>query len=794
MFRKNSQHVIALGFGLVLVLLLSVTALGLIQMRDVNKRLQNIILQNSLQSDLVFTMHYAARERALLLFSMALTHDPFVREDNYTRFNQMATDFADARERLLQMPLSQKERAILVLQGKLISTSMPLQQHVADLLMENNVKVADSLLLTKAVPAQTKVLEQLGQLIDLQKEIARATVATAARSARYAYIYTMTIGALAVLLCTLVAISVIRRVKRAEDALFREKELAEITPHSIGDAVITANVEGNVEYINPIAEKMTGWTAATAERLPLADVLHIIDEVSRAPIGIQRLLDDPTGGIPGHCILRHKDSREFIIETSCSPILGRADRAMGSVLVFRDVTQARSLAQQLNWQARHDSLTGLANRYEFEHQLGKLLESAQMLEKHHALLYIDMDQFKLVNDTCGHVAGDELLRQIAIILGARLREADTLARLGGDEFGVLLEGCPEEQAQRIAASLLDAVHDFRFAWLDKIFEVGLSIGLVSIGPEDRDLDRILSAADEACYTAKDNGRNRVHLYRSDDQDLLQRRGQMHWATRISSALEQKRFRLFYQAISPLSSEDSAEHYEILLRMVDENNNLISPMAFIPAAERYHMMSSIDRWVIRSLFSTQGPFLRQGRDGRQPHTKAPLCAINLSGTAVGDDAFLDYVQEQISQYNIPPSALCFEITETAAITNLNKASRFMHELRSLGCHFALDDFGSGMSSFAYLKHLPVDYLKIDGSFVRDIVRDPVDFALVEAINRIGHVLGMRTIAESAESEAILEKLRDLGVDYVQGNAIHVPELLTEFPAMTSRADAPKFFSR
>ncbi len=782
MYRRQSRFIIALGFVLVLALLLGVAAVGLQEMRLINRRLQDVIDQNSLRTELVFTMHYAARERALLLFSMALTQDPFSRESQFTRFNRLATEFAVAREQLLAMKLSPNEKVILARQNRLIAKSESQQKLVANLIIAGKIAKADALLLSKAVPAQNAVLKKLRELLELQMHIGHQEVLRAERSYHYAYLYIISLGALAVVLCTFVALFVIRRVTRVENALFQEKELAETTLHSIGDAVMTVDIAGNVDYTNPVTEQMTGWDATNAQGLPLKQVLDILDEKTRKQIEpevIPGAPDGPIVTIPRHSILRHKDGNEFIIEAATSAIRDRAGRAIGSILVFRDVTQAHLLAQQLTWQATHDPLTGLVNRRDFEHALAQLLESAKTHGKQHALLYIDLDQFKVVNDTCGHVAGDELLRQLATILSQRLRGTDVLARLGGDEFGVLLESCPAEQAPRIASNLLDAVRDFRFIWLDKVFEVGLSIGLVVIDSESRDVVGILSAADEACYTAKDNGRNRVHVYRSDDRELVQRRGEMRWIARIGSALEDKRFRLFYQTISPLTGSSADVYYEILLRMLDEEGNIVPPMAFIPAAERYRMMPSIDRWVIRNLFNTQGPSLRNHVD-RNGVTARPLCAVNLSGTSISDDAFRDFVQDQIAIHRIPPAAICFEVTETAAITNLNKASRFMHELKDIGCRFALDDFGTGMSSFAYLKHLPVDFLKIDGSFVSDMVHDPVDFALVEAINRIGHVLGIHTVAESAESEAILLKLRDLGVDYVQGNAIHVPELLLKFP--------------
>ncbi len=579
MYRRQSRFIIALGFVLVLALLLGVAAVGLQEMRLINRRLQDVIDQNSLRTELVFTMHYAARERALLLFSMALTQDPFSRESQFTRFNGLATEFAVARERLLAMKLSPKEKVILARQSRLIANSESQQKLVANLIITGKIAKADALLLSKTVPAQNAVLKQLRDLLDLQMHIGHQEVLRAESSYHYAYLYIISLGALAVVLCTFVALFVIRRVTRVENALFHEKELAETTLHSIGDAVMTVDIAGNVDYTNPVTEQMTGWDAANAQGLPLRQVLDILDEKTRKQIEpevVPGAPDGPIVNIPQHSILRHKDGNEFIIEAATSAIRDRAGRAIGSILVFRDVTQAHLLAQQLTWQATHDPLTGLVNRRDFEHALAQLLESAKTRGKHHALLYIDLDQFKVVNDTCGHVAGDELLRQLATILSQRLRGTDVLARLGGDEFGVLLESCPAEQAPRIANNLLDAVRDFRFIWLDKVFEVGLSIGLVTIDSESRDVVGILSAADEACYTAKDNGRNRVHVYRPDDRELVQRRGEMRWIARIGSALEDKRFRLFYQTISPLAGASADVYYEILLRMLDEEGNIVPP--------------------------------------------------------------------------------------------------------------------------------------------------------------------------------------------------------------------------
>lgn len=429
---------------------------------------------------------------------------------------------------------------------------------------------------------------------------------------------------------------------------------------------------------------------------------------------------------------------------------------------------------KLAYQASHDMLTGLANRREFEGRLERALQSAKQHERIHALCYMDLDQFKIVNDTCGHGAGDELLRRLTVLLQHCVRDRDTLARLGGDEFGVLLENCPISKAHEVAELILQTVQDFRFAWKDKTFVIGVSIGLVEISRESESVASILSSADASCYAAKDKGRNRVHVYRTEDTELLRRHGEMQWVSRITQALEQDRFRLYYQSIVPLDSSRNEEiHFEVLLRMLDENDRLIPPMAFIPAAERYLQMPAIDRWVIKNTF-------RLCHDACEAHRVGGFstCTINLSGASLCDEHFLKFVQEQFMEYNVPPDSICFEITETAVISNLSEAIQLINQLKKLGCRFSLDDFGSGLSSFTYLKNLPVDYLKIDGAFVKDMAHDPIDFAMVEAINKIGQVMGLQTIAEFVESETILQRLKEIGVDYVQGFWIEEPRPITE----------------
>ncbi len=550
-------------------------------------------------------------------------------------------------------------------------------------------------------------------------------------------------------------------------ALEASEQRLRVTLNSIGDAVITTDMAARVTYLNPVAERMTGWLLEDAMHRPLCEVFRIFrgDGELALPDPVALVI---TSGVasstPGSVMLAGPGGVRTAIEDMAAPIRDVGDVMLGVVLVFHDVSQAHVMAEKMSHLAAHDALTGLLNRREFEYRLEQAVVTASSESKEHTVLYLDLDQFKIVNDTCGHVAGDELLRQLTTLLQATLRLSDTLARLGGDEFGVLLESCATTPALRVAEQLRQTVSDFHFVWLDKSFPIGVSIGLVTFGAGVTTPD-ILRMADSACYVAKDKGRNRVHVYTEDNAELAHRKGQMSWVARLQQALDEDRFVLYRQPIMALG-QGLGSHDELLLRLCADDGSLIPPMAFIPAAERYGLMPALDRWVVRRALATHT--LRH-----PPGSLSVLVAINLSGTSICDETFLPFVLEQFALTGVPPSEICFEITETAAIANLGEATVLIRALKAIGCKFSLDDFGSGMSSFTYLKHLPVDYLKIDGSFVKDMMDDPVDRAMVEAIHRIGHVMGLQTIAEFVESDAIIGALREIGVDYAQGYAIGKP---------------------
>ena len=562
--------------------------------------------------------------------------------------------------------------------------------------------------------------------------------------------------------------------KRIERSLFEEKERAQVTLHSIGDAVISTDAKGHVQFLNQVAETLTGWNLVEAKGLRLGQVFNIVNEDTgrQALDPVSRCLHEgKVIGLANHTVLVSRTGKEIAIQDSAAPIKDRNGQVIGVVLVFSDVTEARRLSQEMSYQASHDSLTGLINRRELEYRLERVLKTSRTEHIENAFCYMDLDQFKLVNDTSGHVAGDELLKQVSQLLQNSVRHRDTLARLGGDEFGLLMEHCTLDEALRVARQLSRTVQEFRFLWGDTKFSIGISIGVVAVNAESGGLSSVLSDADAACYLAKDEGRNRIHVHHEDNVQLAKRRGEMHWAVFLPHALEENRLRLYCQEIIPVQKgRDDKEHYELLLRIEDYDGNIILPGVFLPAAERYNLASQIDRWVVNAAFSwfEQNP---------ERLSRLDICTINLSGATLSNDAFLEFVIGRFKTLDIPSEKICFEITETVAIANLTNATRFITDLKDLGCRFALDDFGSGLSSFAYLKNLPVDFLKIDGMFVKNILDDSMDLAMVKSINEIGHVMGKQTIAEFVENDEILEKLREIGVDYAQGYGISKPRPLT-----------------
>ena len=558
--------------------------------------------------------------------------------------------------------------------------------------------------------------------------------------------------------------------KNAERALGAEKERAEVTLHSIGDAVITTDANGQVDYMNPVAESMTGWMLAEARGLRLAQVFPIVNEFTNEPAAdpVQRCLEEGRIiGLANHTVLISRSGRRYSIQDSAAPIRDRDRQLLGVVLVFNDVTESRRMAREAERAASLDPLTELINRREFEQRLENSLQSSQKYDARHALCYIDLDQFKVVNDTAGHRAGDVLLKDLAALLHSQLRERDTLARLGGDEFGLLLDNCPLDKGAEVAEKLIGAINAHRFEWEERSFRVGASIGVVPISRESRSSEELLANADVACYAAKDAGRNRVYVYDTESDAAHPRHVELLRAAELRSAIEADRLRLYVQPIVALAGDAPAatSFYEVLVRLADGDGTLLQPSAFIPAAERYGLMDAIDRWVVSRALARLGVLRR-----RDPGLRF---ALNLSGNSLNDERLLDFLEQSLLDSGVPGEAVCFEITETAAIHNLEQTARLIGAMKLHGCQFALDDFGAGLSSFGYLKRLPIDCLKIYGGLVREIASEASDLAMVRAVNQVAHDLGITTIAEWAEDDACVAVLRELGVDYGQGLALGHP---------------------
>lgn len=552
--------------------------------------------------------------------------------------------------------------------------------------------------------------------------------------------------------------------------LAEQHELLRVTLQSIGDAVITSDPGGQVTWLNPVAERMTGWSTEEAKGRPLDLVFHIIDEETRQPTQnpvSTCLARGQIVGLANRRLLISRHGSEFGIEDSAAPIRDASGEILGVVLVFHDVTEQRRLSGEMSYRATHDALTGLVNRSEFEARLRRSLQTAHEEGIEHALIYIDLDQFKLVNDACGHTAGDMLLQQVSKILEKTVRSRDTLARLGGDEFAILLEHCTCAQAQHVAQQICECMDAFRFHHDNRRFRIGASIGLVPLDSRWSTTAAAMQAADTSCYAAKEAGRNRVHVWFDTDLTMHTRHGEMRWATRIEAALDDDQFVLYAQRIFSLEEPQQTLHAEVLLRMVSGDGSLIPPGAFLPAAERFHLATRIDRWVLRRTIE----MLQTQADT----SFIELVCVNLSGQSIGDRAFHRSAIELLRGAGAEIcQRLCLEITETTAVTNLADASLFIEQVQRLGVRIALDDFGAGASSFGYLKSLAVDLLKIDGQFVKDIIDDPLDDAAVRCFVDVASVIGVKTVGEFVDTPAVLARLREIHVDYAQGFLLHRPE--------------------
>ncbi len=548
------------------------------------------------------------------------------------------------------------------------------------------------------------------------------------------------------------------------------------TLDSLGESVITTNSHGHIEYVNRAAEQMLAISITDALGKPFAELINLVDEGDRHPLTdpVKQCLTSGSRVTAGRrsLMLARSGSEERSVDVSVAPLRNAYGEQVGTVAMVRDVSELRGLTRQMSYQATHDALTGLINRREFERHTQEVIEAAESTQVHHVLCYLDLDRFKQVNDIAGHIAGDSLLREVAALIKAAVRDSDVAGRLGGDEFGLILMGCPLEKATQIAEEVVHRISEFHFVWKDRIFNIGVSIGLIELSAESGTLEEVLTAADSACYVAKRRG-NHVHVYSAQDEAAARQRGEIHWLQRLQLALKENQFELMGQPIVAVTAElrNNGPALEILLRLHDDHvPEGIAPAEFLRAAERYRLMVEVDRWVVQTAFTALG------RGGiRLPPGRT--LAINLSGQTLGDPAFLEFVVECLDRSGVMPRQVCFEVTENAVMTNIEHARRFIGVLHGMGCRFALDDFGRGLSSFGNLKHLAIDYLKIDGSFIRNLATDSVNQAMVAAMVKLARTLNFKIIAEQVEDRNSLDAARNMGVDFVQGYELARPQPLT-----------------
>ncbi|MBW7931251.1 MAG: EAL domain-containing protein [Gammaproteobacteria bacterium] len=564
--------------------------------------------------------------------------------------------------------------------------------------------------------------------------------------------------------------------KNMEASLGRGRQQAQITLESIGEGVITADAGGLIDYMNAAAEKLTGVTREHAVGKRLPDIVRLVDEADRRDLGdpVQRCLSDRRRVNMGRraMMLSAAGGKELSIELTASPIRGPGDGLVGAVVIMHDVSEIRGLTKRMSYQAAHDALTGLVNRREFERRLEDALQSVREKDVTHVLCYLDLDRFKPVNDSCGHIAGDSLLRAIAALLRDKVRESDVVARLGGDEFGLLLLGCPLDKARQIADDVCAAVRDFRFVWRDRVFQIGVSIGLVEIGRDSTSIEDVLGAADSACYVAKQEGRGQVHVYSARDEVAARQRGEIYWLRQLQAALKEERLELCLQPILAVGKQSGpGPALEVFLRLRDENGRLVQPQEFLPAAERYHLVGGLDRWVVRTTLTALGQGVIRLPEGRS-------CTINLSAQSLSEEDFLEFFVDCLDQSQVSPLRICFEISESTLLADPERAERFASVLHGMGCQFGVDDFGSGVGALAGLRGLDIDYLKIDGRYTRGLRGDSVNWQVVAAITQLARTIGFRVVAEQVESQADFDALRELGVDFIQGHFIEKPYRLGE----------------
>lgn len=766
---KLSKSSFLLLVSFTTILLVTFAALGIIslQIKDTQSTINEIVVSNNQKSRLLVEMQQAARERSLALYSMVNTKSTSEYNKVFKRFQDYASIFNQARERLLAMPLSEEEITLIKQQGKLSRHALPLQNIIIKMIDKNRFKDAIEILITKSIPSQNAVLSQIAKIIDFQRNNNKTIITRLEDRLNKNIVLIILISVFIFVLTTITSAYVIKRITRTEQQLFFEKELAQTTLNSIGDGVITVDKDYLIQTINPVAETLADVKKQDVIGKNILNIYEGENATQRKEInknlengGIQRSLFDFT--------LTKQDGTKYEVEHTITPIIDNDKKILGAVIILRDVTEVRTMEKRLSYQASHDALTGLINRREFEVRLKQTIRNAQAEQLNHSICFLDLDKFKIINDTSGHAAGDEFLKQISRTIQSQLRQTDVLARLGGDEFAIILDSCSVYQATNICNQILKTIKETRFNWGKNSFESGASIGIVPINHMTVSVSEVMSSVDAACYEAKDKGRNRIQVFEPDNAEYIKHQAETSWIQKIKTAISENHFELYFQEIQNInSSYPTPKTVELLIRLNDEEE-VIYPDSFIPTAERYNLMPVIDEWVISNTFDFIGQYYEKNQEDIR-------VAINLSGQSLSDDNVLNSITTKLRKNKkLKKELICFEITETAAIANMSKAIEFIANIKQMGCKFSLDDFGSGLSSFSYLKNMPVDNIKIDGIFIREINIDETNRIFVESIHNISKIMGIKTTAEYVENEEILQCIKSIGIDYAQGYHISRPE--------------------
>ena len=800
MTLNRTNLITGTAFLIIIAMMTTMVSLAISGMHEIQQKLDQVVSVNAEKLRQIAIMRRSNRERIIDLQYMLLLEDPFEIDEIAMQHMGHANHFIAARKKLHEMASSQAETEALERIRAASMLAAPLNDRIRDLVLDEEQKQAKELMIEELSPAQDRIYAEFAKLAEIYEYQAELSNGTARQQNDLVYNRIIAILVVVIGFCVIIAYKIIQHISRKELALTKHTDQLEklvnertaalsqevgeriraegiarqeskrlaVTLASIGDGVITIKPDSTIEYMNRAAEQLTQLNCEQVMGQPVDKVLLLLDRISGNEKSIGTIPPDKQSRMEssGDGILILNNGEQLDIQQTVADITDEEGTTHGSVIVLRDVSEARALAQRLTHQATHDPLTGLVNRREFESRVNIALNRASSDNITHTVGYIDLDKFKVVNDSCGHTTGDRLLRELSERVKSRLRKGDTFARLGGDEFGLLLDQCSIEKGLEIAQTVKQTISDYRLLHNDQVYSVGASIGLVEISSESNDLSTLLSVADAACYMAKERGRNCVQVYRSTDQDIIQRQGETRWAHIIRKALDTSAFELHCQPIS--SIQEQAEeicHHEVLIRLRNDDNKLVYPGSFMHAAEHFGLLTSIDSWVITESFDWLGQNSAAIETGR--------LSINIAGASLSDPSFLSFVTDSFNSSGADPRQVIFEITENVAISNLNVAIEFMATLGKLGCEFALDDFGRGFSSLSSLKELPVNYLKIDGGFIKNILDDPADQATVNAINEIGHALGKKTVAEHVESDAICQHLKGVGVDFVQGFSVARP---------------------